>query len=226
MYKRVVIKAFEKGKREIPGKTTKTLISEHISTVLLNDFKAQISGRTLRNLFDDAKSINESKDISINSEYVQGLCKYLGYQDYNDFVKETIVKSNNKFVSYARRHWVIILICLVTITSTIGIVSFNKQRWMIWDNERYVEVDFSEEAYSLNKLKLFNQDRIENFQKIIPSCQTVFFNEDGTEKLWYGKNKKGDLEYFTSIGKHPETGKTLKPITVYMIKKYICDNYF
>src|SRR6056300_1755159 len=99
MYKQVVLKTFEKGKKEIPGKTTKTQISEHISTVLFNDFKIQISGRTLRNLFDEANNSTEVKDdISINSEYVQEMCKYLGYEDYNQFVKETIVKSNNKFV--------------------------------------------------------------------------------------------------------------------------------
>lgn len=225
MYKKVILKAFEKGKRDIPGKTTKTQISEHISTILFDDFKTQISGRTLRNLYDDARSIKENEDISINSEYIQILCKYLNYHDYNHFVKETIVKSNNRFVSYLRSHWIILLICFVTMTSTIGIVSINKQRWMIWDNDRYIETDFNEETFLLNKLKLYNEDRIENFQKITPTCETVFFNENGSEKLWYGKNKKGDLEYFTSIGKHPKTGKTLKPITVYMIKKYICENY-
>lgn len=225
MYKKVVLKTFEKGKREIPGKTTKTQISEHISTVLFDDFKIQIGGRTLRNLFDDAIKIKEGEDISINSEYVQGMCKYLGYQDYNHFIKATVVKSNNKVVSYISRHWIILFICFATITSTLGIVSFNKQSWMIWDNDRYIEVDFDEETYSLNKLKLYKKDRIENFHKIIPTCKTEFFNIDGTEKLWYGKNKNGDLEYFTSTGKHPETGKTLKPITDYMIKKYICDSY-
>ena len=45
---------------------------------------------------------------------------------------------------------------------------------------------------------------------------------DGSERLWYGKNKNKELEYFTAFGKHPETGKTLKPITKYMIAKYIC----
>ena len=171
------------------------------------------------------RGIKENEDISINSEYIQILCKYLNYQDYNHFVKETIVRSNNRFVSYLRSHWIILLICFVTITSTVGIVSINKQICMIWDNDRYIETDFNEETFLLNKLKLYNEDRIENFQKITPTCETVFFNENGSEKLWYGKNKKGDLEYFTSIGKHPKTGKTLKPITVYMIKKYICDNY-
>jgi hypothetical protein len=58
---------------------------------------------------------------------------------------------------------------------------------------------------------------------VTPNCEDEFFNEDGSVKLWYGKNKNKDLEYFTALGLHPETGKTLKPITQYMIDKYICN---
>jgi hypothetical protein len=134
-------------------------------TFLINGLPTQICGRILRNQYDDARSIKESEDISINSEYVQGLRKFLGYQDYNHFVKETIVKTNNRFVSYVRSHWLILLICSITITSTIGIVNFNKQRLMIWDNDRYIEVHFNEETYSLKKLKLYNKDRVKNFYK-------------------------------------------------------------
>ena len=70
MHKEVVLKTFKKAKREISGKTTKTQISEHISSVLLNDFKIQVSGRTLRNLYDEAINVSEKKDISINSIYI------------------------------------------------------------------------------------------------------------------------------------------------------------
>jgi hypothetical protein len=57
------------------------------------------------------------------------------------------------------------------------------------------------------------------------SCETEFFDSNGEAKIWYGKNRKKELESFTAIGLHPETGKTLDPITVYMIRKYICKEY-
>lgn len=55
-----------------------------------------------------------------------------------------------------------------------------------------------------------------------PSCDLIFFDKSGNAQIWYGKNLKGELEIFTSLGLHPETGKTLKPISKYMIEKYIC----
>jgi len=225
MYKEVVIKSFEKGKSEILGKTTKTQIAEHISIVLLNEYKIQVSGRTLRNLYDEAINISEKKDISISSNYIHELCRYLGYKDYNCVIKDSNVDSKNKVILYIKKHWFIILICFVTLSSSIGFVNYNPQRWMIWDGNKYVEVNFDSKKYTLNQLKLLDKEKIKNFYKTIPNCQTSFFTEDGIEKLWYSKSKNGDLECYSSLGKHPKTGKTLKPISRYMIKKYICDSY-
>jgi len=45
---------------------------------------------------------------------------------------------------------------------------------------------------------------------------------NGTPKIFYGKNKKGNYQWFTDLAKHPETGNSLKPIMEYMIEKYIC----
>ena len=39
--------------------------------------------------------------------------------------------------------------------------------------------------------------------------------------VWYGKSpNKREYEFFNHPGLHPETGKTLKPISKYIIKKY------
>jgi hypothetical protein len=95
---------------------------------------------------------------------------------------------------------------------------------MIWQEDHYVEVEFDTEKHKLNQLKLYKEDRINLFKKLTPICDTTkFFNEDGSVNIWYGKNRNKKLEYFTALGLHPETGKTLKPITQYMIDKYICD---
>jgi len=229
MYKKVVLKAFNKAESEIPGKTTKTLISEHISTVLLDDFKSPVSGRKLRDLFNDAKSKNENEDINIKSEYVQDLCKYLGFENYAAFLRAHPEKEdlNNKkgITEFIKKNKAALLIGLIAIIVIMFAISFNKQRWMVWEETNYVEVEFDSEKYSLSQLKIYNQERIENFHKIIPNCQTLFFMNDGEANLWYGKNIKGELEYFTALAKHPESGKTLKAITKYMIKTHICDSY-
>lgn len=226
MYKKVVIKAFEKAKEDIPGRSNKTNRSEHISNVLLEDFKYQISGKTLRNYYDKSVDSNNKADISINSDYVHNLCLYLGFVSYNDFLKEypdvSAGPNDHRLLAIIKKNKTALTISVLTIVIVLTVTTFNKQRWMIWEDTRYTEVDFDAEKYSLSQLKIYDQERIDDFIKIIPDCNTLFFNSDRTANLWYGKNNAGELEYFTTFALHPETGKTLKEITDYMIRKYIC----
>lgn len=97
-----------------------------------------------------------------------------------------------------------------------------KTCWMVWNQDHYVEVRFDLEKYNISQLKRCKTERLKNFRKIPVDCNTEFFDSSGKPKIWYGKNAKKTLEYFTSLGLHPETGKTLKPITKYMINKYVC----
>lgn len=97
-----------------------------------------------------------------------------------------------------------------------------KTRWMVWDKDHYVEVKLDFDQYDVGQLKRFKQERIDHFKKVSVDCDTEFFDSSGTAQIWYGKNAEKSLEYFTSYGLHPETGKTLKPMTLYMINKYVC----
>lgn len=93
---------------------------------------------------------------------------------------------------------------------------------MIWKDDHYEEVSFDTKKYELGKLKLYKEDRIKSFTKIKVNCEYDFFDKAGAPQVWYYKNDLGELELFTSVGLHPETGTTLKPISAYMIHKYIC----
>lgn len=57
------------------------------------------------------------------------------------------------------------------------------------NGNNYVETDFDTKKYNIGQLKIYNEDRILNFGKIIPNCQYKFFEDSGKANLWYGKNK-------------------------------------
>ena len=61
---------------------------------------------------------------------------------------------------------------------------------------------------------------IDFFKKIEVNNSSLFFKY-GKPIVWYGKSKNGEMEYFNSRGLHPETMNELKPITKYIIRKYI-----
>ncbi len=238
MHKDLLLKAFEK--------TRENLILEGVKSPSLNKIAKELSAiisesfvygdRSLRDFYKEAIS-KVDNDIEIpQPQVIVALAKYLGYMDYKDYLLKNEleekalttkhrgqtktgnwVKKNSKWIKSFSIVFIVGIICF------LGYNYFNKQRWMEWNETHFVEVAFDSEKIKDGVLKLYKEERIRGFKKLFPNCESTFFNGDGAVKIWYGKNK--ELEYFSSYGLHPETGKTLKPITKYMVKKHICKSF-
>ncbi|GAA4237559.1 hypothetical protein GCM10022291_24620 [Postechiella marina] len=230
MHKTLILKAFEKADqlRKKQGSQKPSLITkaEDLSEFVEKETGFSLGEKSFRVYRKKAEELkNSDSDININQQkVVNALLSYLEFKTYNDFIKELKTKENkqngiyNFFLNYKLAITSIALIIILIVFYK----SLNTQRWMIWNGENYVEVNFDTEKYKIGELKLYNEDRILNFHKARPNCEYAFFKGSGEANLWYGKNEYGNLEYFTSTGKHPITGKTLKEITNYMVKKHIC----
>ncbi|OBX22212.1 MULTISPECIES: hypothetical protein [Bizionia] len=233
MHKELLIKAFEKARNELIKQgiqnPSAVKIAEELSWYIQEKEGFSLGERTFRDYYTNALK-NETEDIEVKQiKVINGLCHYLGFDHYIDFINEQLpkVKSNHSVnsKSFFQKHKIVIILLLAVTTTFIIYNSVTKQKWMLWETDHYVAADFNAKLLKEGILKLYDQDRIENFRKVNPDCQTKFFKEDGIENLWYGKNQDGTLEFFTSLGLHPGTGKTLKKITKHMINKYICDTY-
>ena len=222
-HKKLLLDAFNKAKIE-NGFNSKSHVTQFLSDYIQEDCGEPYGERILRNKYNDIIS-NKNEVIELRQFAAESLRNYLGYE--KDVIvidkKELKPEYSSFFVNHKMKLlsvFGIIIILLILIPITI-----NTQRWMVWNDNHYVEVEFDLKKYNANQIKAFNEARILNFTKINPDCETQFFKENGLENLWYGKNHNKTLDFFTSAGLHPHTGKTLKPITVYMIKKYICPDY-
>jgi len=172
------------------------------------------------------------KDINVKKTLTENIGA--NYLSENNHKTKAVVKPKNKEIftsnskTSAMNSVLFKIAILAVIITTIIILKINIKKepnWMIWKEDHYEVVDFDLNKYDFNELKLYKEERISNFKQIEANCNTVFFKDDGSENIWYGKNIKGRLEYFTDLGLHPETGKTLKKITKYMIREHICETY-
>ncbi len=255
MHKKLIIDTFEKVKENEITRGIKRPSNDHISKTLSDfihdEMNFDFGKRSLKNYYNHALKIEDvDEDINIlQLNVILGLCKYLGFGNYEDYVRsininnEGVVydlysdngKSNIKIKQKNKKLFVwfsnasaynkILLIGIVVVIITTFYFYENQPRWMVWDQDHYVEVKFDSDKYNIGQLKLYNEDRINDLKKIKANCETEFFDSNGGVKIWYGKNINKELEYFTALGLHPETGKTLDPITVYMIRKHICKEY-
>ncbi|WP_299114326.1 hypothetical protein [uncultured Winogradskyella sp.] len=232
MNKLLIVKAFVEARlaNEKKGikKPSQTDISKELSNFIDKEEGFSLDERSYRNYYNEAKNLLDTQeDISIKQmSIINGLCKYLGFNNYQEFT-ESLVEEEEKSIFkkikiLIKKNKIVISIMSIIIIGLIMYNSITRQRWMVWQEDHYVEVKFDLEKYNVNQLKVYKEERIEFFKKINPTCAYEFFNEDGSVKVWYEKNKNGELEYFTDLGLHPETGETLKKITQYMIDKYIC----
>ena len=86
---------------------------------------------------------------------------------------------------------------------------------MVWMEDHYQKTSCSGSDLEQS----LNQEILENLKKIEVTETTEFFR-NGKVQVWYDKTD-GELEFFSYYGIHPVNGKTLKPMTTYMIEKYV-----
>ena len=226
MHRQLIIAAFKKASKDI-GSKKPNRVAEHISDFIRENNKETYGIRSLTDNHKLAKEDSE-KQIEFRQGIVQALCEFLGHTDFQEFQRknsEVSLPPNKKAMALIKENKTLVFIVLIAFVAITIITYVNKERWMEWKVDCYTEVSFDSEKLTNRTLKLYNKDRIDHFRQISPDCDYPFFKEDGSENLWYGKNKDGVYEYFTDLGLHPGTRKTLKRITPYMITKYICETY-
>jgi hypothetical protein len=220
MYNQLLIQAFEKAGEEIHSEVLSRQAA-HLSDVILENSGMPYGERSLR---DRYKEVNNHLNINLNLYVADALSQYLGYQNFNAYLASTQEQSNPKTsgIKTIFKRYKYLLLVFVGVLVLTSVYLTTRSRWMVWETDHYKEVSFDEQLLQNGRLKIYNKDRIHNFKKTTADCNTTFVFNGGNTQLWYGKNKMGELELFTSPGLHPETGKTLKELTKYMYDKYIC----
>lgn len=223
-----VFKEAEKNRKKIgDNRPSKGQIADDISEYLSEECGCRITGKRLEQYVNDALAIKKKKeDININQlAVVWGLCSYLGFTSYEKFVYSTLSR-REKIAYFIKKNRQTLIISILTVLISLGITFTKGQRWMIWQEYRFVEVSFDLRRYNYDQLEIYDAEKMKDFRKIpSPNCHTQYFNEKGEVITWYFRHGKNDLEIFTAPGLHPTNGKTLKPITLYMIREHICEEY-
>ena len=106
------------------------------------------------------------------------------------------------------------------IASTICLLAF-KKGCMQWSDNHY-ELVYCDKPLegNLNEV-ILRDDNLLNFKKLIVCDTTTCFKPDGEAIVWYAKRgDKADFFNSNGNGRHPETKRSLRPITEYIKGKY------
>jgi hypothetical protein len=142
----------------------------------------------------------------------------------NNMENEGIIQQSylvKKQMRFLQTPQIITAMLLILILGGFGYWFLPKKTCMQWQKDHYEAVVCETEELGIVNLysKLPMNENMITFKKIEVSDTTTFFKHN-KPVLWYCKN--GDhLDFFNGPGFHPENEKTLKPITQYMIDKYV-----
>ena len=214
MTHQIIIAAFKKAEAETERNSTNAN-AEFLSEYIFEKFKYSISTKSLTRYYKGESSPNQKvKDY---------LAQYLGYESYDIYLKWNSTsnqidkleeKKKSRLFSIKKLIVALSFFMVVATSSYLGYIG-GKEECMIWNNDRYIKTECS----GSSEERKFIPHIYNNLKKVEVSETTAFFN-NGEVQIWYYKSN-GELEYFSSPGKHPVSGKTLKPISEYMIEKYI-----
>lgn len=224
MTQELLKKAFEKAET-VTASDSVNARAVHLAEVVSEDFNYSITSKSMSRYF--------CGETTPKKEVLDALAKYLQYEDYEDFVVQeseetpsslrpspTSQKPNaqkvfrKKIVQRKRPVLIILAVLLLGSTSYYAFVK-NAKECVVWVGDHYEEVACSGDELE----KPYNKQLLEEFRKVQVNDTTTFFKY-GKPVIWYDKSNKR-LEYFTAPGLHPTNGKTLKPISEYMINKYV-----
>jgi hypothetical protein len=105
-------------------------------------------------------------------------------------------------------------------TGTAIYLAFFKKDNMQWSKDHYEVVD--KEGIEGNPNEIIDYDEhLLDFKKLIVCDTTTCFKPDGEAIVWYAKTgDKADFFNSNGNGRHPETKRSLRPITEYIKGKY------
>jgi len=137
------------------------------------------------------------------------------------FSDEVSIKKQNN-IPFKKIGIIGIVAVIIGISLFLNFKTWTTKDCMIWKGDKYEPVDCGETINSFAETTLPKDDKlIEEFRKMKVDTKTSFFDKKGNPKIWYIKNPNGTLEFFNKPGLQPETGKTLRPISRYIIQEYV-----
>ena len=206
----------KKNNSKEPKINLRNLISEYIGYKDYNDFEERNPTQKVIFTVQPKPKIEPKKLQAEEPEFFQ-----LAAEELKSEGSQPERTEPEKPKPFSPKYWIIIIgFCSIPL---LGLLFFmhtlsktNKSTCIIWAGKNYEKT-----ACSTHKA-IDNTDlhiNIELFKKIEVNKETEFFIK-GEAVIWFGKNNEGVIEYFTTRGKHPETGKELDKITRYFLNKH------
>lgn len=228
--KSLIKRMFEKAEVD-SGNKTKNGRCNYLETTFRDDLKCYegTSSKSFSRLYDKYIVESHPENADPKPGLLEVMSHYLGFESYRDFLvnynENDVENSGNLLDSKKRREAVnterIVILILGLVIFSMLIFNFiigirPEPKCMIWKQQQFVEIscDLSIHPKEAGNIKAFDKKLFKNM-KLIPGTEVKLGSS------YYYKVNRDSIEFYSWRGKHPVDGGDLKPVTKYIIEKYI-----
>lgn len=166
--------------------------------------------------------VDKSIDFTTEEKKKEPIIKYDHPGKTTVAMQSTLAQIQHKTISVKQMFKILILFVIIS-ASAYGMKELivPKKQCMQWQNDHYEIVDCissTQVTEENNEIRPIDEEELK-LKKIEVSLKTPFFQKNKAA-VWYCK-KDSKIEYFNAAGFHPENDRPLKPISQYIIDKYI-----
>ncbi|MGV0941309.1 hypothetical protein [Empedobacter sp. ULE_I140] len=198
-------------------------LKKEISPDLLNILAHYIGYESFGD-FNQKNQLTKNEEKEVNVEEIASVEPII---DNNISEEESIInlpsKKNNFFEKIKLQRNKVIAgsgIAMILASGGLFLNSMNQNSsCMVWKENHYEEIECEKTSPQMNAIPY--NEAVFQLKKITKPDTLNFKN--ALDKVWYTK-KNGEVEFFTNYGLHSENGKTLKPVTKYILTKYVLNN--
>jgi hypothetical protein len=118
---------------------------------------------------------------------------------------------------------VIIGVAIILVLGLAGIFfAFPNKECMQWSDDHYEIVDCDLKIQGIgtfSNIEILDPTLV-NLKKVKVCDTTTCFDKNGVAIIWYAKTANG-IDFFNVHGRHPENNSPLRPVTHYILNKYV-----
>lgn len=143
----------------------------------------------------------------------------------NDHTKKGNDKHNGFLLYIGKNKFITIFLIIASLLVGFSLSKFvfPEKQCMQWQEDHYEVVDCEHSNQNTSENSILPLDKkLLDFRKVEVYDTTVFFTKQGKPLYWYCK-VNGKPEFFNDVGNgsHPTSGNAIKPVTNYIISKYV-----
>jgi hypothetical protein len=125
-------------------------------------------------------------------------------------------------IEIKKKHTLIVASLFLFIGFVVIFFVFPNKECMQWSGDHYELVDCDlkiESTGDFTNIEILDPTLV-NLKKIKICDTTTCFDKNGTAIIWYAKTANG-IDFFNAHGRHPENNNSLRPVTHYILNKYV-----